>query len=1035
MWATLVVLVAALALSATVQAQTYTRTETITYYDNTSKWVLGQVAKRVVEGITVEETTYSTNAQPLTIRAFGKLQQTLTYNADGTVATVRDGNNNVTTLSSWKRGIPQTIKYPATPESPSGATQSAVVNDSGWITRITDENGYATNYTYDAMGRVASVVYPTGDSTAWNTTTQVFEPVAAAEYGIPAGHWRQTVSTGNARKITYFDALWRPRVTREYDTANEAGTKRFQRFTYDHEGRVTFASYSGTSDALSTGIWTEYDALGRTTSVSQDSELGPLTTLTTYASDATGPYTRVTDPRGVRTVTRYQMFDQPTYDFPVLIDQAQNLPERVGIDITRDVFGKPLSIRKRNSANTVSLTRSYTYNANQELCRTVEPETDATLMGYDGAGNLTWSAAGLPVGTACHTTGLVSPIQARRVARTYDARNRVKTLSFPDGLGDTMYTYTPDGLPASIMAVNGGGNTVTSTYAYNRRRMLVHENMQRNSTAPWNIDYAYDAMGNLASTKYPSGVVVNYVPNALGQPTQAGTYATGVSYYPNGAMKQFTYGNGIVHNLVQNARQLPERSYDCAAAGTGCVSANKRLDLSYAYDVVGNVSGVTDNRNGRQTRSMSYDGLDRLTQTVSPMFGTASYGYNVLDNLTTVKVTGGSNARDHTYTYDTNNRLSNIKHTVGGATVVGLGYDAQGNLANKNGQTYSFDYGNRLRLVSGKESYLYDGHGRRVYGLAAGGTSIVSHYSQSGQLLYQQDYRQAKRFEHVYLGGSLVATRETPHGTTTTSVKYQHTDALGTPTAVTDANKALVETSEYEPYGQLVNRALTDGPGFTGHVQDAATGLTYMQQRYYDPQSGVFLSVDPVTAYGNPARQFHRYRYAENNPYKFYDPDGRVTEVIAGRGVTDKEANDYIRRVMWSPIARGEWEQIDESSRLYTAIVDSEVDPWYDGNNHIIYLNPHKGLRIASVTRGKGRRSIQSPEVNGGHEISHAAEHDRIGDEAYARALQKQGNKPSREEVRAQKVEKEIGKDLNEPTRKNYEDHKGFEDCRNSTRC
>jgi RHS repeat-associated protein len=63
--------------------------------------------------------------------------------------------------------------------------------------------------------------------------------------------------------------------------------------------------------------------------------------------------------------------------------------------------------------------------------------------------------------------------------------------------------------------------------------------------------------------------------------------------------------------------------------------------------------------------------------------------------------------------------------------------------------------------------------------------------------------------------------------------------------------------------------------GFTGHVNDADTGLTYMQQRYYDPLAGRLLSIDPVTTDADTGSSFNRYDYAHNNPYKFVDPDGR----------------------------------------------------------------------------------------------------------------------------------------------------------------
>jgi len=107
------------------------------------------------------------------------------------------------------------------------------------------------------------------------------------------------------------------------------------------------------------------------------------------------------------------------------------------------------------------------------------------------------------------------------------------------------------------------------------------------------------------------------------------------------------------------------------------------------------------------------------------------------------------------------------------------------------------------------------------------------------------------------------------------TVTYIHTDALGSVVAESDANGNVIKRYDYEPYGAVVGGQVADGPGYTGHVSDAATGLSYMQQRYMDPQLGVFLSVDPVMASGGDSRHFNRYAYAYNNPYRFTDPDGR----------------------------------------------------------------------------------------------------------------------------------------------------------------
>lgn len=49
-----------------------------------------------------------------------------------------------------------------------------------------------------------------------------------------------------------------------------------------------------------------------------------------------------------------------------------------------------------------------------------------------------------------------------------------------------------------------------------------------------------------------------------------------------------------------------------------------------------------------------------------------------------------------------------------------------------------------------------------------------------------------------------------------------------------------------------------------------------MQQRYYDPIAGRFLSVDPVVTDANTGNGFGLYTYVDNNPYSKIDPDGRL---------------------------------------------------------------------------------------------------------------------------------------------------------------
>jgi YD repeat-containing protein len=365
------------------------------YADNPWLWTLGQPLNQSVNGIVGSKTDYNAQAEPVHTWHFNKLVVTRGWNTDGTLHTVADGKGQTTTLSDWKRGLPQTVMFA------DNSQQSAVVNDAGWITSVTDENGFTTNYGYDAMGRLASITYPTGDDVAWNNTLLSFTPVGSGQYGTASGSWVQTVQTGNGVTNTYFDAFWRPLITEHYDAANKPATLSQVAQRYDAGGRKVFTSYPANNISsyltANTGTHTAYDALGRVTEVDQDSELGPLPTTTSYLPGFT---TQVTDSRGNSTITNYKAFGEPTTQWPVSI----TAPQGQRTVIVRDVFGKPLSVTRTGTAQgSPQLTRSYVYDANQQLCKRIEPETDATAFGYDAAGNLAWSASGLdlPSTTSC----------------------------------------------------------------------------------------------------------------------------------------------------------------------------------------------------------------------------------------------------------------------------------------------------------------------------------------------------------------------------------------------------------------------------------------------------------------------------------------------------------------------------------------------------------------------------------------------------------------------------------------------------------
>ncbi|UQI28480.1 RHS domain-containing protein [Pseudomonas bijieensis] len=116
------------------------------------------------------------------------------------------------------------------------------------------------------------------------------------------------------------------------------------------------------------------------------------------------------------------------------------------------------------------------------------------------------------------------------------------------------------------------------------------------------------------------------------------------------------------------------------------------------------------------------------------------------------------------------------------------------------------------------------------------------------------------------------------------TITYFHNDISGSPMAATDAAGNLLWKENYKPYGDKLNRSAPSSSnkiGYHGKAYDDSTGLSYMGARYYDPVLGRFMGIDAVDFQEDNLHSFNRYTYANNNPYKYVDPDGNYAFLIA----------------------------------------------------------------------------------------------------------------------------------------------------------
>jgi RHS repeat-associated protein len=115
-----------------------------------------------------------------------------------------------------------------------------------------------------------------------------------------------------------------------------------------------------------------------------------------------------------------------------------------------------------------------------------------------------------------------------------------------------------------------------------------------------------------------------------------------------------------------------------------------------------------------------------------------------------------------------------------------------------------------------------------------------------------------------------------------TGLLYYARDHLGTVREVTGSDGRLVCRVEYDFWGAVKRRSRWDfmgnrqeSPavtvaGYTGHHEHARSGLVLTWHRAYAPETGRWLSRDPIGEEGG----INLYGYVGNNPINLWDPLG-----------------------------------------------------------------------------------------------------------------------------------------------------------------
>lgn len=835
--------------------------------------------------------------------------------------TAYDSWGRVTSVSEPATGTATVAYTPAASTTPQLMTSMVTTNSKGHASTVTystagldvarqtpsttvDANGAVASMVYDQLGRLTNVFLPgsnapaPGDSVRFyysNDATKV--PFVKSFRHQDSGLWQRSVTT--------YDGQGRGIQTQVGDGTN---TNHFTtRSSYDDRGLLvqTTAPFpasgpvvgvSGsvipTLDAAPANVQnfvTEYDLLNRPTASRE--RLGATvkaSTTTEYGSW----WTRVTP------------------------------PARVGISpldtpVRRNVDGKGRLVSlELDRAGAGPLVTSYSYDAADRLTSFVDPAAKTTSYTIDRAGRRKTSSdpdAGVST-TTYNTAGLVRSVvnaAGQSVFNEYDSLGRLTKARWGSASGPVQSEWTYD--DASVANSKGrmtrsvrhisSGDLVSSVGAFDVRGRATSSTVSVPAAegfgGPWTWATAYDDLDHVVQQGLPAvadlpAETLNASFNANGAQTGLSNtsgvqYLHSVTFDGVGRMVSRKSGAGLTvvqRGVEYDARNRLQRLYATVGVGPTSVTQN----MYFGYDEVGNVVRQSDMMSG-QHLCAALDGRSRLTrawtstaavvlntdtgcvagsesswqQGPEPFREDYTYQPNELANLASVATDGGA---AQTYGY------GDAAHR-GAVTAVGarsFGYDGAGRMTTRTlvaGASETLTWNPDSTLASetratGSSSYVYDANGQRVIRREGGVDTL---YLPGVEVARTVATGVAKATRY-YGASGLVASR------TAVGVQWVLGDHQGSVAGASPDGSTVASPKRYRPFGQQRG---VDGTGlergFLGQTGDSASGLSYLNARYYDAALKRFITPDPVSTPENPLN-FSAYAYSHNNPTTLSDPSG-----------------------------------------------------------------------------------------------------------------------------------------------------------------